>query len=73
MKLTGKINCENCNTELEWEYIVPQHALSNRFVVEMINTEICSANKISRNEDNTYTLSVICNKCGRRNIFKSNG
>lgn len=34
MKLSGKINCENCNTELEWEYIVPQHALSNRFVVE---------------------------------------
>ena len=72
MKLTGKINCENCNTELEWEYIVPQHARSNRFVVEIINTEVYSANKISRNEDDTYTLSVTCKKCGRRNIFKSN-
>lgn len=71
MKLTGKINCENCNTELEWEYIIPQHVLSNRFIVERINTDIYSASKISRNEDNTYTLSIVCNECGRRNIFKA--
>ena len=72
MKLIGKIKCENCNTELEWEYIVPQHVFSNRFVVEKINTKIYSANKISRNEDNIYTLSIVCNECGKRNIFKSN-
>mgnify|MGYP004499210099 CR=1 FL=1 len=72
MKLIGKIKCENCNTELEWEYIVPQHVFSNRFVVEKINTKIYSANKISRNEDNIYTLSIVCNKYRKRNIFKSN-
>lgn len=72
MKLTGKINCENCNTELEWEYIVPQHISARQFVVERINTEIYSANKISKNEDNTFTLSIICKECGTRNIFKTN-
>ncbi|WP_288681629.1 hypothetical protein [uncultured Eubacterium sp.] len=69
MKITGKINCEKCNSEMKWEYIVPQNVNSRKIEVERINKEIYRPNKITK-ENNIYTFSMVCNDCGRRNIFQ---
>lgn len=71
MKILGNIKCERCNSNLEWEYIVPQNINSRRIEVERIDTSVYHPSKIQRNDDNSYTLKLECRNCNHVNIFNT--
>lgn len=72
MKISGMIKYERCNSNLEWEYIVPQNINSRRIEVERIDTSVYHPIKIKRNDDNSYILKLECRNCNYVNIFNTN-
>lgn len=69
MKITGKINCENCNKLLEWEFIIRQHISSSRFDVEVFNTKVYHPAKLA-DENGNYLFEIQCKNCNKVNRFQ---
>lgn len=69
MKITCKINCENCNESLEWEFVVRQHISSSRFDVEVFNTKVYHPAKLA-DENENYLFEIQCKNCNKVNRFQ---
>lgn len=67
MKITGTHICKNCNRNIEWEHVVPQHWGSPQ--VEQIDIQKAHPINVTKIDENEYSLQIRCKKCDTLNDF----
>lgn len=70
MKISGKLICVECNSIMEWEYILPQKIGVEPLQVETLDDNKYHPVKKKRLNENEYILQLRCKECGKVNQFQ---
>lgn len=71
MIISNTVKCNNCEELIDWYYQIPQKVQHNRILdVDVIPKNKSGIKKCIHNEDNKYTLTCYCLKCGTSNTFE---
>ena len=69
MLLTGTLICENCKSNIEWEYIVPQKLSEEFLQAETLDESKAHPVRMCKMNENEYLLRLRCKNCDSVNEF----
>lgn len=69
MLITGTLKCSKCNSNIDWEYIVPQKLGVEPLQAERLNEDKVHPYKHHRISENEYLFRVRCKHCDALNEF----
>ena len=69
MLITGTFKCSKCNSNIDWEYIVPQKLGVEPLQAERLNKDKVQPYKHHRVSENEYLFRVRCKHCDALNEF----